>query len=72
MESVNASLAQQRNANLFKVKAHTRGVNRFQQFRPSLAMDFDRRSDNALRQLSMVEHGDTAPWPSAALVFSQC
>jgi hypothetical protein len=48
--------------------AQTQGVNRFQKSGPGLAMDLDRQSDYALRQISMFGHGNTSPWPLAALV----
>jgi hypothetical protein len=69
---LDANLAQQRNTSLFKLKAHYTPRRPIQQSRPGLAMDFDRQSDNAFRQVSMFEHDNTTPRPSAALVLTPC
>jgi hypothetical protein len=56
VENRDADLAQQRDTSLLKLKSHARGVNRLQQPRPGLPMDFDRQPNDPLRQVSMFEH----------------
>ena len=56
-------------ASVFKLKAQARRVNRFQQSRPSLAMDFDRESKDPIRQFVIFEHGNTLSGPRSCSVL---
>ena len=50
-------------ASVFKLKAQARRVNRFQQSRPSLAIDFDRESNDPFCQFVIFEHGNILGGP---------
>ena len=55
-----AKLPQHRNTSLFKLKAHTRRIDRFQQSWSGLSMNLDRQPNSALSQVSMLKDGNAS------------